>query len=789
MAFKLALILFTSAADAQSVVVQPYLQEVTPDSAWILWETTSGDQSQVDWGETSSLGNSDTGVSLSGRAGSRMHQVQLTGLSPGTAYQYQVTTGSAVSAIYRLVTPQEPEAEASFRLVAMSDMQQDSTNPDKFREVVEDGILAFSEAEFGPAVEEEIEMVLVAGDLVDYGWDYDSWAETFFEPARDLLSYVPVYPVLGNHESDADYYFQYFHLPENGSPGLEEHWWWIDHGNLRVIGLDSNSAYTDIQQLTWLDGVLAEACVEPNLDFVFAQLHHPYLSELWLDGETDWTGQVIERLETFTEDCGKPSIHFFGHTHGYSRGQSQDHRHLWVNAATAGGNVDYWGEYAQADYDEFTVSHDAYGFVVVEVQAGDDPTFRLRRVSRGNELDPLDNVVRDDLTVFRVGSDPETPAGLWPQGEDVSPDCVVLRGPAFSDSDDDLHGASQWQMAPSCEGFETPLLDRWRQHENWYEGVDLQAGDDLTDEEVTGLEADTDYCWRVRYRDRGLSWSEWSEPLSFRTGQSVGGDELLLNPGAESGVEHWTATQGYLESLTDGECGGVDPHGGSRYFAVGGLCDEASAAEAFQSLDLASHAEDIDGGQAAAVFGGWFRDWAGDDQPQMRLVFRDGDGNALSESQTLSARSATWTELTDIAAIPVGSRSVDVVLQGIRNAGVDNDSYLDDLTLRLALSGASDCDDGSDEDTGLPNCETSDTADTGGPVDSGATEPGDSATDTVPTDDPGPRDDDTGEGSSEGCGCSQGPSMGPGWCFLIGVGWRRRRSPRKGRAGQNDSAR
>ena len=184
-------------------------------------------------------------------------------------------------------------------------------------------------------------MILVPGDLVDNGLSYSQWANTFFSPAHPLFAHVPVYPVLGNHESDTDYYFDYFHLPETGTPGYEEHWWVTDYSNLRVVGLDSNPGYQLDVQLDWLEEVLDDACYRTNIDFVFAQLHHPYKSELWLAGETDYTGEVISRMETFTEECGKPSIHFFGHTHGYSRGQSRDHEHLWVNVATAGGNIDY----------------------------------------------------------------------------------------------------------------------------------------------------------------------------------------------------------------------------------------------------------------------------------------------------------------------------------------------------------------------------------------------------------------------------------------------------------------
>ena len=64
-----------------------------------------------------------------------------------------------------------------------------------------------------------------------------------------------------------------------------------------------------------------------------------------------------------------------------------------MNVATAGGNIDYWGEYAQADYSEFTVTQDEWGFVLVEVEAGDEPEFVLKRISRGNE-----NTFRDNET-------------------------------------------------------------------------------------------------------------------------------------------------------------------------------------------------------------------------------------------------------------------------------------------------------------------------------------------------------------------------------------------------------
>ena len=203
--------------------------------------------------------------------------------------------------------------------------------------------------------------------------------------------------------------------------------------------------------------------------------------------------------------CGKPSIHFFGHTHGYSRGQSKDHNHLWVNVATAGGNIDYGGEVAQVDYDEFSVSHDEWGFVMVDVEAGPSPQCVLRRLSFGNENQSRVNAVQDTVTIRRYNNLPERPVPLIPVSEGVNPSCFTLQARAFFDSDQDLHGASQWQLSRSCQDFSRPIMDQWVQHENWYGGVDTQAGDELFDHVVRDLQASTRYCWRVRYRDRSLA--------------------------------------------------------------------------------------------------------------------------------------------------------------------------------------------------------------------------------------------------------------------------------------------
>ncbi|TNE86033.1 MAG: metallophosphoesterase family protein [Deltaproteobacteria bacterium] len=491
---------------AVTLTIAPYVQAVSQTSATIMWETDEGTGSRVEFGASEALGSAVCGelVGVNGDdpedAPTQVHTATLTDLAPGETVYYAVRTGQTESAVAHFRTvPDDPEA--SVRLVAMSDSQLDERHPEKFTEVIQDGVLPYARANWGEDLAEEVGLVVFPGDLVDNGWRIEEWQDEFFAPAAELFAQVPVYPAIGNHEGGSPHYFRYFDMP-----GDEEHYYTTDYANLRVVALDSNG-YAEETQLAWLDGVLAEACDDADIDFVFAQLHHPARSELWLPGESDFTATVAERLGAFSTACGKPSIHFFGHTHGYSRGQLPDHQHLMVNVASAGGGLDRWGEQSQNDYADFSVSQDTYGFVTVEVEAGDAPKFTMTRVNRGTPETPLDNVVSDQITLWRDNDAPATP----------TVDRIDCAGPgepravasAYSDPESHAHQAAEWQVAADC-GFTSLVAERWRQDKNEYMGVDTQAGDDLADEVFAELGGLSEACVRVRYRDEGLRWSAWS---------------------------------------------------------------------------------------------------------------------------------------------------------------------------------------------------------------------------------------------------------------------------------------
>jgi hypothetical protein len=695
--------------------VGPFLQSATPYSIWIVWETDSCEESRVDYGLTPALGSTAYGDAIPGEGTARIHRTELTGLSSDTYYYYQVSTGDAVSDVLHFRTPPLATAEQSFRFAAIADTQSDGANPDKLYEVINDGIIDFITENYGPDVADELAFITDAGDIVSTGSDYWQWKNDFFDEAQNLFQHVPLFAVLGNHDEDHHWYFDYMVLPENGTPGYEEHWYYVDCGNVRLIGLDTNTDYRIQAQLDWLDTVLTNAGVNVSIDFVFAQFHHPFKSECWTPGELAYSGDIVERLEQFTDTYGKPSAHFFGHTHAYSRGQSRDYRHLWLNVASGQGNPDYWGEYPQADYPEFQRSFPGWGFLLVEVTAGSDPQLHFQRVSRGNEYMFEDNLVFDSFSVRRYSAAPAQPAPVYPTANDspVNPDFLTLEASAYDDPEGEQHLESHFQITTTPGDYSDPVVDEWIRFENWYAPPDATGpptgyysvntvdDPDITHVETGSLQPNQTYAWRVRYRDENLIWSAWSEEATFTTGESAYGPNLLTNPGAEQGVTGWTIVDPPLEALLEDDClSETSPVSGSYFFAIGGVCaDEGEYGEAFQAADVSADAAAIDAGDAFAYFAGYLKDYSGSDMPEIWLVFKDVGGDVTGATAALSSTVPTWMLKEAIADIPPQTRLVEFHMSGTRFAGTDNDSYLDDLVLRIGVAGClADLDGDGDTD-------------------------------------------------------------------------------------------
>ena len=244
--------------------------------------------------------------------------------------------------------------------------------------------------------------------------------------------------------------------------------------------------------------------------------------------------------------------------------------------------------------------------------------------------------------------------------------------------------AAEWSIYEDCNLSSEPVANEFINMNNWYYNENTQESIEITETTLSmALNSNSSYCWKVRYRDTSLGWSQWSETTSFTTSESQYSENLLSNPGAEIGTFGWVVTEGYMESLEEYVCDGVQPYSGDYYFIVGALCNTATYAEAYQEIDLSEYSDCINEGLASISHGGYLSDWGGSDHPEATIIFINEDGNEVGQGDTIGTYNSSWTLLSSQSPIPAGTSSVQMVLMGTRYAGDDNDSYFDNLFLRI----------------------------------------------------------------------------------------------------------
>lgn len=164
-----------------------------------------------------------------------LYRARLTGLRPGTEYQYQVLPmGGKGAATMLKMFRTFPEKADRVTFIAYGDTR---SNPKMHRAV------AARFASHGPA------FILHSGDLVSRGDAPDLWGPQFFLPLADVIDHVPLWPALGNHEGAAKNLLRYFDLPAGRT------WYSFDYGPVHVVVLEDNQEGPDV--LTWLDADLA----------------------------------------------------------------------------------------------------------------------------------------------------------------------------------------------------------------------------------------------------------------------------------------------------------------------------------------------------------------------------------------------------------------------------------------------------------------------------------------------------------------------------------------------------
>ncbi len=284
------------------LVVQPYLQFATQDSIKVMCETSRPSKMRVDYAEVQPLENGaeSDGMEL-------INTVKLTGLKTGTRYFYRVTCTNEKGAEVRGLLSSFQTAPAADRAWAFAVIGDTQRNPEVTRKCA-DG-----------AYSRRPDFLMHCGDVVDDGYAKHQWVKDLFEPCSRLMSHVPTFPVIGNHEKDSHWYYDYFALPD------PEYYYTFKYGNAQFFMVDSNRPLDPgSPQYEWLDKELGAS----TATWKFTCHHHPCFSSEENDygdherGAKDKNftyGDVdAQKLIPLYEKHGV-DIAFNGHIHYYER--------------------------------------------------------------------------------------------------------------------------------------------------------------------------------------------------------------------------------------------------------------------------------------------------------------------------------------------------------------------------------------------------------------------------------------------------------------------------------------
>ncbi|MBD1260997.1 metallophosphoesterase [Maribacter polysiphoniae] len=265
---------------SDKIAFGPYIQQMSTKDATICWSTLEGEMTITDI-----AGEKDTIREF------KQHKIHLANLEPDTEYVYDVLNDGSDEGKGKLRT--YPDKSIPFNFVAIGDTRSRNNVHKRIIEQV---------GQLNPR------FIVNSGDLVANGLSMRDW-ESFFKINKDFMTNTPYYPVLGNHEKDSPYYYDFFDLPYN------ERYYYFTVGDALFVVLDSEGLRTTIPAFT-SEGMEDTYWEESGIEY--------------LKKQKEWLEQVLE----LNREAG--FVFIFQHTPLYSVKKSRVEESKKVRA--------FWGD-------------------------------------------------------------------------------------------------------------------------------------------------------------------------------------------------------------------------------------------------------------------------------------------------------------------------------------------------------------------------------------------------------------------------------------------------------------
>ncbi len=407
----------------------PMVQNVSSNSAWIVWATQQLTSGVVDYGPTEALG-----LSLTNTVATTNQAVMLTNLAPGSRTYYRVQAGEGDQAVRSPIfsfRTLKPEGDVSF--VVLGDSGAGSA-----------GQMAVARQ----LAVRDPDLVLHLGDVVYPQFSFPYTDTRFLSVYRQLMRSVPWFVAWGNHDlyAGTDPLIEALRQPTN-SVSLADHqrdhtrpefYYSFDQGDAHfaVLFCPYFSQYeltTNSPQYAWLTNDLAQS----TKPWKFMAMHHPLASsgghrfdDYNFNGLRDMN-ELAALLYPVAAKYGVQIV-FGGHDHDYQRFHPVNGVHHIVSGG--GGSILHRLSEWDANAAQF---QSRYHLTSVQIR-GD--TLRLLAIGTQGE-------VFDALEFRRTPPDSDDP-----DGDGLGSDMEKLLGTDPNDPDTDGDGLPDgWEFVHALD--------------------------------------------------------------------------------------------------------------------------------------------------------------------------------------------------------------------------------------------------------------------------------------------------------------------------------------------------
>ncbi|MBN1972299.1 MAG: metallophosphoesterase [Sedimentisphaerales bacterium] len=359
----LVLIILTTGniVKAQSIIKGPYLQNVTPKSIVIMWESYS---------RNDKLSCSDGSLKVTRSrlsTGIYLYTAAVSGLNEAKVYNYTVKPydGDTVSSYFRTALYSSANSSAgstdfTFTVFGDTHVWDDGTTIEN---------IINSMINYSPAI------VLHTGDIEPYDGELGD-LQLVFNKTFPLINNTPLFPIRGNHddENSRDWFSEYFSLPNN------EQWYTFSYGDVQFIGLNTNT--TNTKQTLWLKKTLEKS----SAIWKIVYLHKPPFTA----GSHQNYQYAIDNWVPLFQRYGV-NIVFSGHTHAYEH--YYDNQYCTHYIVAGGGTTNYktLGNPVLPEYIEQLASQEGIShYCTVDVKLN-DITFNVIDTSEYPSIESFDS--------------------------------------------------------------------------------------------------------------------------------------------------------------------------------------------------------------------------------------------------------------------------------------------------------------------------------------------------------------------------------------------------------------